>query len=118
MTVVYRPYFKKSGATLKAENYITQPFAGHVSVKDISDLLYEGHDLKMDIKLDGKWNCDVAPEKLTDEYYLMRILEFREKEYGKATTGHLTRIIKNGGFTNYVEKLEGEVMPLIMGTPT
>lgn len=116
--VKVRPYYKASPKGMKLCFYRPAPFGCLETPSSMAELVREGHDLEFDLekiendKTNGKTQrhrkaCQQF-NPATDTY--LRILESLERSHGAAVNQDpelITRIIKEGGLSNYIKKLEG-----------
>ncbi len=106
MKVIIRPYFAKSGNAIKTKYYCVEPCTAVISIREIWEHIDDGFELEMLPPQKGKNYHKVSDDRKTINYHLLSIIEQREKTNGKSDLETLTKIIRKGGFTEYIKELE------------
>lgn len=98
--IILKPRIKRTGIGLKSTWYV-YPGGYDMPIKDFIQEKKEGSEFKFDLDYKGKYKDIFNPS------YLLFNLSYQiELKIGKKDDDLLRRVFENGGFVNYIEKLE------------
>jgi len=100
------PMTRKTKWTNRVTMYATSPVGKRVTGLEIKQMMNEGVDIIFDMDdVRGKYknNTEIYPVKIL----LSLIKPLEEKYNGPQNVDLLNRVIRQGGLTKYIQKLEG-----------
>ncbi len=104
--LILKPLIKKNdGRFCKIDFYCKYPYKTTMNREEIKEHLEDGWEIKIDMSAVGK-SINYKSLKITEYDVYMRLLTTFEKRIKEGDTQFLNRIIRNGGFINYINKLE------------